>query len=310
MQLLACSNYSGHFACSIKNLFQLYPDNFQINYFLLSDKLEHTCIRYTLFRSDLPGVEAVAHTQVIVTNSSQIFHWDGYGFELHISQDSLPSGVNQCQLDIVGSAVGQYQFPGNLQLVSGIFWIRSHPPIRFKKLMTVRIQHCAAKTTSSTKLSFVRAHCSQASSLPYTFQQLKERGTFIDSYGQLMLNQFSGLAVTGDDVERVYTASLYYLGSELHSREIHFVVNWDNDIHKTVGEIHFHDNNIIAHVLPQRVNKEYSSKRAILGVNHFVEFEGDSLTLDIPMAGAEVNEGWKITPMFHPTVGNCMFQYI
>ncbi len=47
MQLLACSNYSGHFACSIKNLFQLYPDNFQNNYFLLSDKLEDN-IRYTI----------------------------------------------------------------------------------------------------------------------------------------------------------------------------------------------------------------------------------------------------------------------
>ncbi len=50
------------------------------------------------------------------------------------------------------------------------------------------------------------------------------------------------------------------------------------------------------------MSEEYSSKRAIFGVNHFVEFEGDSLTLDIPMAGAEVSGGWKITPMFHPTV--------
>ncbi len=56
-------------------------------------------------------------------------------------------------------------------------------------------------------------------------------------------------------------------------------------------------------VLLQLVSEEYSSKRAVLGVNHFVEFEEDSLTLDIPMAGAKVSGGWKITPMFHPTVG-------
>ena len=73
--------------------------------------------------------------------------------------------------------------------------------------------------------------------MPYTFKQLEGRGSFTEhsSYGSLELNQFSGLAVTGEDVERVYTASLYYLGSELHSREIHFVVNWDNEIHKTVS---------------------------------------------------------------------------
>ena len=57
-------------------------------------------------------------------------------------------------------------------------------------------------------------------------------------------------------------------------------------------------------VLLQLVSEEYSSKRAVLGVNHFVEFEEDSLTLDIPMAGAKVKGGWKITPMFHPTVRN------
>ena len=51
------------------------------------------------------------------------------------------------------------------------------------------------------------------------------------------------------------------------------------------------------------MKKEYSSKRAVLGVNHFVEFEEDRITLDIPMAGIEVEGGWKIIPMFPPTVG-------
>ncbi len=61
----------------------------------------------------------------------------------------------------------------------------------------------------------------------------------------------------------------------------------------------------------QRVSEEYSSKEAILGVNHIVEFEEDSITLDIPMDGAEVSGGWRITPMFHPTVVNytCTYNY-
>ncbi len=184
--------------------------------------------------SDLPSVEVLASTCVIVTNSPQTFHWVGYGFKLTIPQGSLPAGVDQCQLDIKASVAGQYQFPDNFQLVSGVFWMRPRPLCRFQQQLRVQIQHCA-KMTSSTKLSFVRAHCSQKS-LPYSFKQLEGRGSFTEhsSYGSLELSQFSGLGVAGEDVERVYTDSLYYLGSELHSREIHFVVNWDNEIHKTV----------------------------------------------------------------------------
>ena len=260
-----------------------------------------------IVHSDLPGVEAVAHTHVIITNSSQTFVWDGHGFKLTIPQDSLPAGVDQCQLDIKASVAGQYQFPDNLQLVSGVFWMRLRPSGRFQQQLTVEIQHCA-KMTSSTKLSFVRAHCSQES-LPYTFKQLKGCGSFTVQrpYGSLELSQFSGLAVTGEDVEREYTASLYYFGSELHSREIHFVVNWNDAIHRTVSDHNYvqfsqHQFHSFAMHALQRVSEEYCSKEAILGVNHIVEFENDSITLDIPTDGAEVNEGWKITPLFYPMV--------
>ncbi len=57
----------------------------------------------------------------------------------------------------------------------------------------------------------------------------------------------------------------------------------------------------------QRVSEEYSSKKAILGVDQIVEFEEDRITLDIPRDGAAVMEGWKITPMiFPPMVGKIM----
>ncbi len=216
-----------------------HPSNLLLAVIILT---AHPCflstLFFSLFLSDLPGVEAVAHTHVIITNSSQTFLWDGYGFKLHIPQNSLPPGVDQCRLDIKASVAGNYQFPNNLQLVSGVFWVRPHPSGPFQQLLTVEIQHCA-KMTSSTKLSFVRARCSQES-LPYTFKQLEGRGSSFtehSSYGSLELNQFSGLAVTGEDVERKYIASLYYFGSELHSREIHFIVNWNDEIHRSVSDV-------------------------------------------------------------------------
>ncbi len=201
-------------------------------------ELGTSCIvLYCYLHSDLPGVEVVASTCVIVTNSPQTFHWVGYGFKLTIPQGSLPAGVHQCRLDIKASVAGQYQFPENLQLVSGVFWVHPLPLCQFKQQLTVEINHCA-RITSSTKLSFVRARCSQES-LPYTFKQLEGRGSFTEhsSYGSLELNQFSGLAVIGEDVEREYIASLYYQQCDPRTLEIHFVITWDVEAHITVSAI-------------------------------------------------------------------------
>ena len=51
--------------------------------------------------------------------------------------------------------------------------------------------------------------------------------------------------MTGEDVEREYTASLYYLGSELHKMEIHFVVCWNDEIHRTVSDNIFYNVNAL-----------------------------------------------------------------
>ena len=173
----------------------------------------------------------------MVTKSEQSFHWTGYGFKLHIPQDSLPAGVDRCLLHISASIAGQYQFPDNMELVSAVFWVRCEPYCRFQQLLTAELQHCA-KMTSSAKLTFVRALCSQKH-LPYTFKTLDGLGSFTDqsSYGSLQLDHFSGHAVLGENVERLYTASLYYLGSDTHRREINFVISWDDEPHISVSFI-------------------------------------------------------------------------
>ncbi len=174
---------------------------------------------------------------MIVTNSPKTFHWVGYGFKLTIPQGSLPAGVDQCRLYIKASVAGQYQFPDNLQLVSGVFWLRPHPSGRFQQQLTVEIQHCA-KMISSTKLSFVRAHCSQES-LPYTFKQLEGRGSFTEhsSYGCLSVNHFSSLAIAAEgDIDLQYVASLYYLKADPRTVEIHFTINVDDEIHNAVSD--------------------------------------------------------------------------
>ena len=48
---------------------------------------------------------------------------------------------------------------------------------------------------------------------------------------------------------------------------------------------------------------EYERKGAICGHHQLVEFESDSITLDIPMEGLTV-KGWKITPLIRPRVSH------
>ena len=170
----------------------------------------------------------------MVTKSEQSFHWTGYGFKLHIPQDSLPAGMDRCLLHISASIAGQYQFPDNMELVSAVYWVRCEPYCRFQQPLTTELQHCA-KMTSSTKLTFIRSFCSQKN-LPYTFKGLEMRGSFSDqsSYGSLQLDHFSSIAVAGENVDRNYTARLYYLDKSVYSMKIHFVIMWDIEPHVKV----------------------------------------------------------------------------
>ena len=185
---------------------------------------------------DLPGVEVVAHTTVMLTNSATTFDWADYGFKLTVPPDSLPADVDQCQLDIVASTAGQYQFPENFQLlVSGVFWIRPSVSCQFRQPLTIEIEHCATMT-SSTELSFVKAHCTQKS-LPCRFKEVEGRGFFQQTnsyedslYGLLEVTQFSSYAVTGKNVERRYTARVYYP----ERNTVHVAISWDTEIHYQV----------------------------------------------------------------------------
>ena len=182
------------------------------------------------------GVEVVAYTSVVVTNLVQNFYWSGYGFKLYTPPSSLPDDVDHCVLHIYVSLAGQYQLPDGQELVSPIFWVRPDPLCRFKQKLTVEIQHCAKKT-NSTKLTFVRAVCSQES-LPYVFKKLDGHCTFSgqSSYGCLEVNHFSGLGITAEeDVEKSYIASLWYKCRNPRLLEIYFVITWDHEVHHTVS---------------------------------------------------------------------------
>ena len=187
----------------------------------------------------LPGVEVCGEMTVVVHSSRyQQITWEGFGLRLHIDEDSLPAGMEQCTLKIMASLAGQYELPEKSCLVSAVFWLRCEPMCKFTKPVTVEIQHCA-KSENVGKLKFVRAVCSQKQ-LPYTFKELRG-GDFNrhSSYGVIQVNSFSGLAVSqkGSN-DRRYLANVLSKTKGHHIPvvlDIFFVVIWNTSAHRTVS---------------------------------------------------------------------------
>ena len=194
---------------------------------------------YTYTDTDLRGVEVCAKTTVVVTNSKQSFVWEGYGLKLHFQEGCLPEGIEECVITLQASIAGEYKFPENNSLVSAIFWLRPEPRCRFALPISMEIQHCA-KQENTSKLGFVKAFCTQQD-LPYSFRRLSQSGRFYrsdsdnKSYGVLELNSFSAVGVTQESSEdREYAARVFYLSQRI-SHEIHMVVTWDVEAHRSVS---------------------------------------------------------------------------
>ena len=184
----------------------------------------------------LPGVEVCAETTKVVTNDQLSFYWEGYGLRLNIPKGSLPKGVEQCTIKIMASLSGQYEFPEESHLVSGVFWLQCEPRVKFTKLLSLEIQHCA-KAEDVFKLNFVRAVCTQEE-LPYKFKLLNQVISSRSSYGLTRLQHFSGVAITQEgSQDRGYVAKLFYRNRSISKNyyDIHFVVTWDLDLHHTVS---------------------------------------------------------------------------
>ena len=171
---------------------------------------------------------------MVVTNDPQSFAWEGYGLKLHIPKGCLPAGIEKCSINIKASLAGQYEFPENSHPVSAIFWLHCEPRCKFTVPLSLEIQHCA-RPENISKLSFVKALCSQES-LPYTFRrQLGGCFTSSSSYGVLELESFSGAGVVQEGSEdREYIARLFYQNETIYSYDIHLVVTWNTEAYLTV----------------------------------------------------------------------------
>ena len=190
-------------------------------------------------------------TTFVVTDYAEQFVWDRYGLKLRIPENSLPKDVEKCTVSIGASIAGLYQFPENFHLVSAVVWFRCEPICKFTKSITMEMEHCA-KLKNSSKLSFMRAKCSQET-LPYTFKKIGGRFASDRHFGSIELNGFSGLGIVQEESqnkqqdsspcpEREYGARLYHhcTHKNVIRYNIDFVVIWNTSAHLTVSFIVFY----------------------------------------------------------------------
>ena len=188
----------------------------------------------------LRGVDIINHTSFTYTGQAQSFQWVNYGFKLHIPENALPHSVEECEVHIKASLSGQFRFPDDTDLISGIYWIST--AYKFVQPVTVEIQHCVqlASPEESDDLALVVAKCSQKS-LPYQFKIL-EGGVFSphSSYGSIQLTHFSGLGAIRRQkhhtrTQKRYCAKLYYTPGSIFSWNLHFVITLNLDAHISVS---------------------------------------------------------------------------
>ena len=180
-------------------------------------------------------------TTLVISNSvAQHLEWKAFGLRISTHEHSLPSGVNHCTIRVMVSTAGHYKFPENTYLISAVFWFQCNPLCKFRKPVTIEIQHCA-KPENTAKLKFVKAFCTQKT-LPYSFKHVGG-GHFhaSSSYGVLELDSFSGVAVIQEgSADRLYRAKAYFLTPHIlrpqeHQYGIDFVVTWQTEGHMQVS---------------------------------------------------------------------------
>ena len=181
------------------------------------------------------GVEVIGETDLVISTKECFFEWEGHGLRLSISEDSLPTDMDECRINIKASLSGPFLLPEDSDLLSPVFWISAL--CKFKKPVTLELQHCASREEASfADLNFISTKCSQKT-LPYTFKQLVGgRFSTDSSYGSIQLSHFSGITVTGRKrTLRSYCAQIYYtIKKEASDWTVYFIITKDLDVLKTV----------------------------------------------------------------------------
>ena len=163
--------------------------------------------------------------------------WVGHGFKVHIPADAISSESGPVTLSIQASLSGDYQLPDDRVLVSAVYWLALHPPMKLSNKVTITIQHCASVNNGDSAFSFVTAKCTQKV-LPYTFKPLSG-GSFSDPHtGSIKVSHFSAYGVIGPEQATNYAFCTHYIHEKRNIYVAHISVTKNLKILLTVYCFH------------------------------------------------------------------------
>ena len=190
-----------------------------------------------ILASIIRGADITAQTKIELTPDQPLdFHWEDHGFKVHIPAGAISKERGPVTLYIQASLSGDYQLPDDGVLVSGVYWLSLHPPVkRFHKNITVTIQHCASD--DDPKLSFITAQCTQKT-LPYIFNAIPGRFPSESGYGAVEIEHFSSLAILAQK-KSLYAFCTYYISKFPRVCEAHITVTPDLEEWLNVSHHHY-----------------------------------------------------------------------
>lgn len=87
------------------------------------------------------SVEVIDISSFTYSGVPQDFENEKYGYKMHFPDNALPPEVDECQVHVESSLCGQFQFPENTVLISGVYWITTGQ--KFVEPVIVEFQHRA-----------------------------------------------------------------------------------------------------------------------------------------------------------------------
>ena len=166
------------------------------------------------------------------------YDWKGHGFKINIPAAAL-STSGPVTLYVQASINGDYQFPDDGVLLSGVYRLSLHPPVeKLNKKVTLTLQHCACiDDDDEGELSFYTAEDTP----PYIFERLPG-GSFSDSgEATISVDHFTLFTLFGKK-QRKYAICTYYVPKQINIYEAHITVTLKKEL---LMEVRVYNINII-----------------------------------------------------------------
>ena len=201
---------------------------------LLLSVVNGQCLSVLIAFPVIRGADIIAQKEIKITSNQPLdFQWEGHGLKVHIPAGAINEQRGPVTLCIQASLSGDYQFPDDGVLVSGVYWLSLHPHVkRFSKKVTLILEYCASDDDST--LSFATAKCTQPE-LPYAFSKLLE-GVFSGSRTAIIqVDSFSAYAVQSGREIFDYAFCTYYIPRQLNVYNLHITVTPNLELQRVVS---------------------------------------------------------------------------